>query len=206
MLASTSLRRAAALPISLLLAGATVVAAPQSADASAAASARTPQKVKKAMAVAKRQIGDPYSYGATGPGAFDCSGLTAFSYGKAGIALPRTSSAQARHARSVSRKNLRRGDLIFFHSGGSVYHVGIFWGSPNGHRLILHASRPGEPVGFSRLWTNSWFAGRVGPKKAAPKIKAFKKSTNGTAKRRVGSYKGSAQGSAKQRTLGKVNS
>ncbi|MDN5854059.1 MAG: C40 family peptidase, partial [Actinomycetia bacterium] len=181
-------------------------AAPQSADAaSAPASARTPQKVKKAASVAKRQIGDPYVYGATGPNSFDCSGLTQYAYGKAGIGLPRTSDAQARHARSVSRKNLRRGDLIFFHSGGNVYHVGIYWGHSNGHRLILDSPQPGERVGFTRIWTNSWFPGRVGPKKSAPKkVKAFKGSTEGSSKRKVGTFKGSAQGSAK-RKVGSLN-
>lgn len=205
MLASTSLRRAAALPVTMLLAGATVVAAPHSADASTAPQARTPHKVQRAVSVAKRQMGDPYVYGASGPGSFDCSGLTQYAYGKAGIRLPRTSDAQARHARPVSRKNLRRGDLIFFHSGGNVYHVGIYWGRNNGHRLILDAPRPGERVGFTRMWTNSWFPGRVGPKKAsAPKIKGFKHSTAGSAKRQVRSYQGSAEGSAK-RELGGVN-
>lgn len=204
MLASISLRRAAALPASLFLAGATVIAAPHTADATTAStsatassaaasapSARTPQKVRKAVKVAKRQVGDPYSYGATGPNSFDCSGLTQYSYGKAGIGLPRTSGAQASHARSVSRKNLRRGDLVFFHSGGSVYHVGIYWGRNNGHRLIIDSPQPGQRVGFTRIWTNSWFAGRVGPKKSAPKIKAFKRSGKGSATQQqmVGGFK-----------------
>ncbi|UYM04101.1 C40 family peptidase [Solicola gregarius] len=175
MLASTPLRRFAALPVTLLLAGATVVATPHTADAASPDAARSNHKIQKAMKVAKRQLGDPYVYGATGPGSFDCSGLTSYAYHKAGIRLPRTSDSQARAARSVSRKNLRRGDLIFFHSGGNVYHVGIFWGAPNGKRLILHAPRPGQRVSFSRLWTNSWFAGRVGPKHSAPKINGFNK-------------------------------
>lgn len=202
MLASTSLRRTAALPVSLLLAGATVVATPHTADAAAPSSVRSPHKIQKAMAVAKRQLGDPYVYGATGPGSFDCSGLTSYSYGRAGIGLPRTSDAQARYARPVSRSNLRRGDLIFFHSGGSVYHVGIFWGSPNGHRLILHSPRPGQSVQYSRLWTDSWFAGRVGPKKpSAPKVRAFKRNTEGTSKRKIMRFKGSAEKMAKVEKL-----
>ncbi|MGH3359441.1 MAG: C40 family peptidase, partial [Nocardioidaceae bacterium] len=112
-----------------------------------------------------------------GPSSFDCSGLTSYAYAKAGISLPRTSGAQAAKARNVSRKNMRRGDLVFFHSGGDVYHVGIYWGRNNGHRLILDAPRPGDSVGFTRIWTNSWFPGRVGPKAAtsAPKIKSIDK-------------------------------
>ncbi|UPK76227.1 C40 family peptidase [Nocardioidaceae bacterium SCSIO 66511] len=178
MHASTSLRRAVALPVTLLLAGGAVVAAPHTADASSAPSSTrtsTPPKIKKAMKVAKRQIGDPYVYGATGPGSFDCSGFTSFAFRKAGIKLPRTSDAQARHARSISRKKLRRGDLVFFHSGGNVYHVGIYWGRNNGHRIILDAPRPGQRVGFTRVWTNSWFPGRVGPKRTVKKIHSVTK-------------------------------
>lgn len=179
MLASTSVRRLAALPVTLILAAGTVIAAPHTADASAASkSTRTPSKIKKAAKVAKRQLGDPYGYGSSGPGSFDCSGLTSYAFGKAGIGLPRTSDAQASKARNISRKKMRRGDLVFFHSGGNVYHVGIYWGRNNGHRLILHSPRPGQKVSFSRMWTNAWFPGRVGPKrKAAPKIKSFSKKT-----------------------------
>lgn len=172
MHASTTLRRAAAMSVALVAAGATVVATPQQANAGGhhGGHHKAPAKVLKAVNIAKRQKGDPYVYGASGPGSFDCSGLTSFAYGRAGIKLPRTSSAQAARARHVSRKNMRRGDLVFFHSGGSVYHVGIYWGWNNGHRLIFDAPQPGERVGFTRIWTNSWFPGRVGPKHQ-PRIK-----------------------------------
>src|SRR5213592_1976003 len=69
-----------------ILAAASVLApAPQAtATASSRQAART-HKVKHAAAVALRQIGDPYRYGADGPGAFDCSGLMKYSYKKAGL-------------------------------------------------------------------------------------------------------------------------
>lgn len=186
MLASTSLRRFAALPVSLLLAAGVVVATPQAADAG---SGKTTPKVKKAVKVAKAQKGDPYSYGATGPHSFDCSGLTSFAFRKAGITLPRTSGAQASKARKVSRNKMRRGDLVFFHSGGSVYHVGIYWGWNNGNRLILDAPRPGQKVGFSKIWTNSWFPGRVGPKHQPKKIKKMYKSKSSSAAKRLTSMR-----------------
>lgn len=175
MLASTSLRRLAALPVALVFAAATVVAAPQTASAAGGGHKAPPPKIQKAVKVAKAQKGDPYVYGASGPRSFDCSGLTSFAYAKAGIRLPRTSGAQAARARHVSKNSMRRGDLVFFHSGGDVYHVGIYWGRNNGHRLILDAPRPGQSVGFTRIWTKAWFGGRVGPKGSAPKIKSMKK-------------------------------
>lgn len=186
MHASTSLRRFAALPVALVLAGGAIASVPQSASAAGGKGHAPPPKVQKALKVAKRQIGKPYVYGASGPRSFDCSGFTSFAFRKAGIKLPRTSGAQAARARHVSRKNLRRGDLVFFHSGGDVYHVGIWWGRNNGHKLILDAPQPGERVGFTRIWTNSWFAGRVGPKKSAPKLKGFSSKQNkGSSKQRL---------------------
>ena len=116
------------------------------------------RKIKKGLRVALRQKGDPYVYGAAGPNAFDCSGLLMYSFGKAGIRLPRTSSDQARFARRIPKSHLKRGDLMFFHSGGSVYHVGIFVDWDNGRRVILHAPNSGENVHRERVWTGSWWA------------------------------------------------
>ena len=117
------------------------------------------QKTLRAFAIAKNQKGDPYRWGATGPNAFDCSGLTSFAYHNAGLRLPRTSAAQAASVRHIKRSNLKPGDLMFFSSGGRVYHVGLYAGSRGGHRYILHAPRPGKAVRTERVWTNSWFAG-----------------------------------------------
>src|SRR3954451_25060018 len=70
-------------------------------DASAATATSKPssarqQKVLRAASVARRQIGDPYRYGAAGPGSFDCSGLMKYSSQKAGSKLPRTAAAQSK--------------------------------------------------------------------------------------------------------------
>lgn len=109
----------------------------------------------RVVAVARSRAGSPYRYGATGPRAFDCSGLTQWVFRKVGKHLPRTSRAQAGAVRRV--KHPRRGDLVFFHNGGRVYHVGIYAGR---HRL-WHSSRPGTPVQKSKIWSNSVFYGRV---------------------------------------------
>ena len=107
------------------------------------------------------QVGDPYRYGADGPSAFDCSGLTMFSYRRAGLYLPRSSDGQARYVRHVLRKNMRRGDLMFFTSGGHVYHVGIFVGVPHGRALAAARAASGERVHRERVWTNAWFPGTL---------------------------------------------
>ena len=118
-------------------------------------------KVHHGLRVALNQIGDPYRYGADGPRSFDCSGLTLFSYRKAGLHLPRSSDGQARYVRHILRKNMRRGDLMFFSSGGHVYHVGIFLGRSHGRPVLVHAPRPGERVHRQRVWTNRWFPGTL---------------------------------------------
>jgi cell wall-associated NlpC family hydrolase len=120
------------------------------------------QRAVKAMHVAKNQKGDPYRYGATGPRSFDCSGLIYFSYRKAGFTqIPRTSDAQARFARRIPKRRMRKGDLMFFHNGGNVYHVAVFTGWHNKRRWMVHAPSSGKRVHSARPWTRSWFAGTL---------------------------------------------
>ena len=76
---------------------------------------------------AASKIGSPYQYGATGPNAFDCSGLTTWAYAQVGKQIPRTSYAQAAQGQRVSRDELQAGDIIAFYSGAS--HVGIYGGT-----------------------------------------------------------------------------
>jgi cell wall-associated NlpC family hydrolase len=160
MPAFAALRRAlVAVPVllTLVLAVSTVVA--PTAEASATLRA---EKIHHAVHVAHNQVGDPYRYGADGPNAFDCSGLTFFSFEKAGLRLPRTAAAQYRHVRHIHKRSLRRGDLVFFHnSSGSVYHVGIYLGHWDGSRWILHAPYPGTRVHRERIWTGAWYAGTL---------------------------------------------
>ncbi|MEJ8279849.1 C40 family peptidase [Pseudonocardia spirodelae] len=100
----------------------------------------------QALAQAKKQLGKPYQWGATGPSAFDCSGLMVYIFDKIGVDLPRTSSAQSQmDGTPVSKSELKPGDLVFFYS--PVSHVGIYAG--NGK--VLHASTSGEPVKYSDI-------------------------------------------------------
>ncbi|WP_318201824.1 NlpC/P60 family protein [Streptomyces sp. SCL15-4] len=93
-----------------------------------------------AVAYAYGKLGSPYVWGATGPNAFDCSGLVQAAYRAAGLSLPRTSYAQINAGRRISRSELRPGDLVFFYPG--ISHVGIYVG---GGRMI-HAPNPSAPV------------------------------------------------------------
>ncbi|WP_405732474.1 NlpC/P60 family protein [Streptomyces sp. NBC_00028] len=93
-----------------------------------------------AVSYAYTKLGSPYVWGATGPDAFDCSGLTQAAYRSAGISLPRTTYAQIDAGRRVSRSELQPGDLVFFYS--AISHVGIYIG--NGQ--MIHAPNPTAPV------------------------------------------------------------
>ncbi|MFG3046587.1 NlpC/P60 family protein [Streptomyces sp. NPDC048241] len=97
-------------------------------------------RASAAVAYAYRKLGSPYVWGATGPNAFDCSGLIQAAYRSAGISLPRTTYAQINAGRRVSRSQLRPGDLVFFYSG--ISHVGMYVG--NGR--MIHAPNPSAPV------------------------------------------------------------
>jgi cell wall-associated NlpC family hydrolase len=120
------------------------------------------RRVAHAIDIAAKQKGDPYRWGASGPNAFDCSGLTFFSFRKAGFRhIPRTSAAQAHFAQHIKRSNMKRGDLIFFYGRGGVYHVGVYAGFSRGHRWLLHAPHTGSRVHTERLWTDKWFPGTL---------------------------------------------
>ncbi|MCH0562501.1 MULTISPECIES: C40 family peptidase [unclassified Streptomyces] len=119
------------------------------------AAAATP--ATKALQVAASKRGAPYKWGATGPHRFDCSGLTLYSYKKAGKRLPRTAAQQYNKTRHVSSTHRRAGDLVFFHSGRNVYHVGIY----AGRGKIWHAPKTGDVVRLQRIWTRSVWYGRV---------------------------------------------
>ena len=101
-----------------------------------AASGRAGAAVSYALA----QVGDAYVYGATGPSAFDCSGLTMMAWAQAGVGLPHSSSAQMGSGTPVSQSQLQPGDLVFYYS--PVSHVGMYIG----HGMIVHAANPSSGV------------------------------------------------------------
>ena len=101
------------------------------------------------------QLGKPYQWGATGPGAFDCSGLTLMAWAQAGVSLPHSSRAQIGIGRQVTRSELQPGDLIFRYS--PISHVSLYVGNGQqisathtGSTVKLQSAFQGEITGFSR--------------------------------------------------------
>jgi len=86
------------------------------------------------------RIGSPYSWGASGPSAFDCSGLVMWSFQQAGVSLPHSSQALAQGGQAVSMDQMQPGDLVTYYSDAS--HVGIYIGDG----MMVHASTYGTPV------------------------------------------------------------
>lgn len=99
----------------------------------------------KAIAMARSRLGDPYVWGGSRPGAFDCSGLVQWAYGKAGIRLPRVSQAQMTQGRRTSIGRLVPGDLVGW--GHPAHHIAIYLGGGR----ILEAPRTGLNVRVTSL-------------------------------------------------------
>ena len=106
--------------------------------------------------------GTPYRMGATGNGAFDCSGFTMYLFGKEGSSLPRTASEQYDKGLSVEREHLQLGDLVFFKNTykSGISHVGIYIGNGS----FVHASGYGRGVRVDSLagafYQTHWAGGR----------------------------------------------
>ncbi|MDQ1326164.1 MAG: hypothetical protein QG564_1289 [Campylobacterota bacterium] len=106
----------------------------------------------KITTLAKQKLGKKYVWGATGNrDTFDCSGLTTYVYKKNGISLPRRAIAQSKVGKPVSKKELRKGDLVFFDTSksrkGYVNHVGIYIGDGK----FIHASSAKNKVVITDL-------------------------------------------------------
>ncbi len=131
--------------------------APSSPAPSSSSSAPAPSgRAGSAVAFANAQVGKPYVFGASGPSAFDCSGLTMASWAQAGVSLPHSASAQYGVTSRVSASALQPGDLLFFYSG--ISHVGIYIGGG----MMVHASNPStgvERVPLSGYWMSVFVSG-----------------------------------------------
>lgn len=110
---------------------------------------RVSARSQSAIRYALSQLGTPYRYAMSSPGrGFDCSGLTAYAWGKAGVSLPRNSRRQYNALPKVPKELAQPGDLIF--TGSPIHHVGIYLG---GGRMV-HAPQTGDvvKVGPIRWW------------------------------------------------------
>ncbi|GAB2523863.1 C40 family peptidase [Nocardia heshunensis] len=97
-----------------------------------------------ALHAAETKVGAQYSWGATGPYSFDCSGLVQWAYKQAGIELPRTSFEQSNVGAPVAFEDLQPGDIVITNGGG---HVGIYAGDGK----LLNAVQTGTPVSYTNL-------------------------------------------------------
>lgn len=95
---------------------------------------------QRAAELAEKELGVPYRYGGASPSGFDCSGLVFYVYHALGVNVPRTALLQHEAAKSVAKKDLRPGDLVFFYT--SVDHVGIYVGNNE----FVHAPSTGKTV------------------------------------------------------------
>ena len=112
------------------------------------------ETVQAVMNEALKYQGWKYVYGGSNPNtSFDCSGLTQWCYGKAGISLPRTAQAQYDATQHIPLSQAQAGDLVFFHStyntSDYVTHVGIYVGN----NQMYHA---GNPIGYTDLTSAYW--------------------------------------------------
>ncbi|MFB7780552.1 C40 family peptidase [Streptomyces bauhiniae] len=109
----------------------TVLSASASTDAGSATVTGSSSATGSAASIVsfvKAQVGKAYVSGATGPSAYDCSGLVQTAFKQVGISLPRVSQDQSTAGTQVSLDSLQPGDILYWGSAGSAYHVGVYVG------------------------------------------------------------------------------
>ncbi|MFG3115327.1 NlpC/P60 family protein [Streptomyces sp. NPDC048197] len=128
-----------------------------SAAAATASAQQAPNaRAARAVAFAYAALGKPYVWGATGPAAYDCSGLTQAAWRSGGVSLPRTTYTQINAGPRIDRSQLAPGDLVFFYT--AVSHVGLYIGDGK----MIHAPHPGAPVRIAPI-DQMPFAGATRP-------------------------------------------
>ncbi|WP_436740416.1 NlpC/P60 family protein [Streptomyces sp. BBFR102] len=136
------------------------------AGALSSASAVPTRRGQRAVRFAVDQIGKPYEWGAEGPEAYDCSGLTRRAWGAAGTGLPRTSQEQWARLKRVPLRGLRPGDLVVYFPKAT--HVALYLGDG----LVVHAPRPGADVKVSPVAANP-VLGAVRPDPDGPPVAEY---------------------------------
>ncbi|WP_230421187.1 C40 family peptidase [Actinomadura soli] len=110
---------------------------------------------RAALSFAYAQLGKPYQYGATGPGSYDCSGLTMKAWAAAGVNVTRTTNSQYAATKRVAKSDLQPGDLVFFNGLG---HMGMFVGGGK----MIHAPSTGKNVQIVSITSGYYLNGYYG--------------------------------------------
>lgn len=97
-------------------------------------------------------LGTPYVYGGSSPSGFDCSGFTSYVFKNTVRSIPRTATSQRNALTNVSMSELKPADLVFFGSGGSISHVGIYVGDGK----FIHSPHTGSSVKYDTLWSGNY--------------------------------------------------
>jgi peptidoglycan DL-endopeptidase CwlO len=133
------------------------VATPAPVVAPAPATASSSGGGESAVHAAETQLGVPYVWAGATPGeGFDCSGLTMWSWGQAGVNLPHSAQAQYDSIEHVSLNDLQPGDLIFYADGGYIYHVVMYVGGGE----VIQAQDTGTNVMYTSIPPGPYAAGR----------------------------------------------
>ncbi|MRX26622.1 C40 family peptidase [Kangiella sp. HZ709] len=115
------------------------------------------KKANAIVSMAKRMLGQPYRYGGSNPlEGFDCSGLVLFTHSQVSKGMPRVSKAQYAQSKTVSLKDLRPGDLLFYKTSSTPTHVTIYIGD----RKFIHAPSSGKEVKVASM-DNPYFKPRL---------------------------------------------
>ena len=121
-------------------------------------SVRTTKAVAdRVLAIAASQYGKPYSYGASGPNSFDCSGFTSYVFARVGVSLSHNAAAQYSEVHHVAKADRRPGDLIFTYGSGGIGHVAIY----AGNNEMWAATHTGDIVRKEHLYTSNYYVGRA---------------------------------------------
>ena len=106
-------------------------------------------------------LGQPYRFGGSAPGGFDCSGLVVYAASGAGVWVPRTAHEQLESGTPVRRADLRMGDLIFMHLAHKELHVGIALDDTR----FVHAPATGGHVRIDSLGATPYARGFIGARR-----------------------------------------
>jgi len=113
------------------------------------------QVASTVLAAAYSQRGKPYSYGAAGPDAYDCSGLVLWAFAQAGVSLPHSAADQYGYGTHITPADLQPGDIVFFDEGGGIGHNGIYVGNGN----MIDANHSG---GWVDVRSMAYYPGLIG--------------------------------------------